>query len=185
MRKCLISCGANIPGPFGKPYQTLLRAFEEFKSEGLFIEKKSRLYSSVAFPDPKKPRYVNGCLEISANCEENDVLKRLKRIEIKMGRQKNSRWGSRICDLDLLSCDDRIYPSHQIFDYWFRLPLENQFLEKPEELLLPHPRIQDRAFVLKPLLELASNWRHPVFNLTVKEMFDFLPRAEKDSVLLI
>ena len=65
------------------------------------------------------------------------------------------------------------------------MPLKQQIVKKPDELLLPHPRIQDRAFVLKPLLEFAADWRHPVLNLTVKEMFDFLPKHERASVTQI
>lgn len=186
MSNCLISFGANISGPFGSPAETLNHALEEFQFENLLIRKKSKIYSSLAFPDPKKPRYLNGCLQISVNCGANDVLERLKRIEKKMGRQKkNCRWDSRICDLDLLSFDNKVAPSPEVFNYWYKMPLRNQILEKPDELLLPHPRIQDRAFVLKPLLEFASSWVHPVFNKTVREMFNFLPENERASVKLI
>ena len=182
MSKCLISFGANIPGPLGCPAETLNLAFKEFQNHDLLILKKSQIYSSLAFPDPKKPAYLNGCLQILVNCGPNDVLISLKAIEKKMGRRTNHRWGSRICDLDLLSFESRVLPSPEVFNHWYKMPLKNQILEKPDELLLPHPRIQDRAFVLKPLLEVAAGWMHPVHNLTVKEMFNFLPKEERDSV---
>ena len=182
MSNCLISFGANIPGPFGDPVETLSLALEAFELENLSIKKKSRFYSSLAFPDPQKPTYVNGCLQISVNCDASDVLNSLKRIEKKMGRQQNFRWDSRICDLDLLSFDNQVTPSPKVFSYWYGMSLKNQMLEKPEELLLPHPRMQDRAFVLKPLLEFAASWTHPVFNITVKEMFDLLSEEERTSV---
>jgi 2-amino-4-hydroxy-6-hydroxymethyldihydropteridine diphosphokinase len=182
MTTCLISFGANIPGPLGYPSETLNFAIKEFQYQDLLIIKKSQIYSSPAFPDPKKPEYLNGCLQILVNCGPNDVLCRLKVIEKKMGRRTNHRWGSRICDLDLLSFESKVLPSSEIFNRWYRMPLKNQLLEKPDELLLPHPRIQDRAFVLKPLLDVAAGWMHPVHNLTVKEMFNFLPKEERDAV---
>ena len=182
MTTCLISFGANIPGPLGCPAETLNQAIKEFQYQDLLILKKSQIYSSLAFPDPKKPAYLNGCLQILVNCGPNDVLCKLKAIETKMGRRTNHRWGSRICDLDLLSFESKVLPSSEIFNHWYRMPFKNQLLEKPDELLLPHPRIQDRAFVLKPLLDVAAGWMHPVHNLTVKEMFNFLPKEERDAV---
>lgn len=182
MAECLISCGANIPGPFGKPSQTLINVFDAMQLESLIILKKSKLYSSVAFPNPEKPSYVNGCVAIEVDCDARAVLDILKNIEIKMGRQPNLRWDSRVCDLDLLSFGNMVMPNNEIFEYWYKMPLNRQIIEKPNELLLPHPRIQDRAFVLKPLMDFASDWMHPVLNLTVRQMFNFLSQDERDSV---
>ena len=182
MTTCLISFGANIPGPLGCPAKTLDFAIKEFQCLDILIVKKSQIYSSLAFPDPKKPAYLNGCLQVLVNCGPNDLLCKLKAIEKMMGRRTNHRWGSRVCDLDLLSFESKVLPSSEVFNYWYKMPLKNQILEKPDELLLPHPRIQDRAFVLKPLLEVAAGWMHPVHNLTVKEMFNFLPKEERDAV---
>lgn len=185
MTKCLISFGANIPGPFGSPADTLNHALQEFHLESLLIENKSSFYSSLSFPDLQKPKYINGCLQISVNCEADDVLGRLKSIEKRMGRQQEYRWASRICDLDLLSFGNKVAPTPEIFNYWYKMQLKNQILKKPNQLLLPHPRIQDRAFVLKPLLEFAASWTHPVLHMTVTEMFNFLPEEQRDSVVLI
>lgn len=185
MSNCLIAFGANISGPFGNPTETLKHALKEFQVESLLIKKKSKLYSSLSFPDPRKPKYINGCVQISVSCSASDVLKRLKQIEKKMGRQKKYRWDSRVCDLDLLSFDNQVTPNVETFNHWYKMPLEHQIVEKPVQLLLPHPRIQDRAFVLKPLLEFAASWRHPVLNRTVKEMFNFLPELERDCVMPI
>ena len=182
MSDCLVAFGANISGPFGSPAETLSCALEEFSQENFLIKKKSRFYSSLAFPDPQKPAYLNGCVQIFTNCSSKGVLNGLKRIEKKMGRQQNYRWSSRICDLDLLSFENEVTPNIEVFTSWYKMPLENQILKKPDELLLPHPRIQDRAFVLKPLLEFAAGWTHPVLNMTVREMFDSLTELERASV---
>ena len=185
MTKCLISFGANLPGPFGSPEETLRAVFNELPNHGLFINKKSSLYSSAAFPDPTEPRFLNGCLEILVDCDALTVLERLKRIELKMGRRENYRWGSRVCDLDLLSFENTICPSKEGFHRWYRMPLDQQIHKKPEELLLPHPRLQDRAFVLKPLMEFAADWIHPVLNYSIREMFESLTEYERKEVVLI
>jgi len=180
--KCLISCGANISGPLGKPSETLKIVLEELRKRNLEVVRKSKLYSSLAFPDPKEPKYLNRCLELKVDFKAVDVLKLLKQIENKMGRLEGSRWGSRSCDLDLLSFANQISPSTKVFDYWYKMPLEKQIVTKPNILLLPHPRLQDRAFVLKPLMEFAADWIHPVLNVSVKEMFNSLSKDDQDSV---
>ena len=158
---------------------------EELHLQKLKIIQKSRLYSSVAFPNADEPSYVNGCLEIEAECRAYDVLTCLKKIELKMGRLDNTRWGSRVCDLDLLTFSDSIFPEKKIFDYWYKMSLEMQIKRKPGNLLLPHPRIQDRAFVLRPLMEVGADWVHPVLKLSVREMFAALSKKERDAVIPI
>ena len=182
MVKCLISCGANISGPFGKPSETLTIVLDEFEQRNLKVVNKSALYSSLAFPDPQEPKYLNRCLELKVDVKAAEVLTLLKQIEIRMGRRAGSRWGSRSCDLDLLSFAGQVCPNKKVFDYWYRMTLEKQIIEKPTVILLPHPRLQDRAFVLKPLMEFAAEWTHPVLNLSVREMYNSLSRADKESV---
>ena len=185
LTNCLIAWGANIPGPYGNPSETHKAVLKELELAEFIILKKSRLYASVAFPDPQMPQYLNGCLELKIDCKASDLLSFLKLIETKMGRQQNARWGSRTCDLDLLNFDNQVCPSWKTFNYWYKLPFEKQLIKKPNELLLPHPRIQDRAFVLKPLMEVAASWVHPVLNLTTKEMFNAIPCEERDKVISI
>tara|TARA_A100001011_G_C14269437_1_gene826300 strand:- start:85 stop:648 length:564 start_codon:yes stop_codon:yes gene_type:complete len=185
MFQSLISYGSNLDGPFGSPRETIDRALDEIKTDNLILVKKSRDYSSAAFPDKTKPRYVNGCIEIRVKMKPQQLLCHLKFIERKMGRIHSKRWDSRICDLDLLSFDDIVYPNEAEFNYWRKLDPEQQSSQKPEKLLLPHPRIQDRAFVLKPLLEIAPRWIHPVLKMSVREMLQDLPTAELRDVTSI
>ena len=182
MTKCLISCGANIAGPFGEPLETLKIVLEELRIRKIEVIGKSKFYSSLAFPNPQEPKYLNRCLEITVDFRADDVLTLLKQIEVKMGRREGTRWGSRSCDLDLLSFANQISPSSEVFNFWYKMPLEEQIIAKPNILLLPHPRLQDRAFVLKPLMEFAAEWTHPVLNASVKEMYHALSKEDQDSV---
>ena len=185
MVQCLISYGANLEGPFGPPRQTIYKALEKLRSKGFNILEQSKSYCSESFPNKNDPKYLNGCLKIEVDLEPTEVLRQLKHIERRMGRLPGERWGARICDLDLLSVDSLVYPNIQIFNYWRNLCFKRQEKEKPNELLLPHPRIQDRAFVLRPLLDIAPNWKHPVLHLTVEEMFEHISKEKKRAVTLI
>ena len=73
-------------------------------------------------------------------------------------------------DLDLLALADRIAPDPETLAHWIGLPPDRQGCEAPDRLILPHPRIQDRGFVLAPLAEIAPGWRHPLTGRSVAAM---------------
>ena len=78
-------------------------------------------------------------------------------------------------------------PDRQTYEQWQTLEFDLQQKYVPEQLILPHPRLQERAFVLGPLMDIAPKWRHPVLGKTVEEMFLALPdllRAELEVLSL-
>ena len=76
-------------------------------------------------------------------------------------------------------------PSRKIFQKWFDLPFIEQKEKIPSELVLPHPRIQDRAFVLLPLLDIEPNWTHPILNKTVVQLYEELPQQAKKNIQVV
>ena len=103
-------------------------------------------------------------------------------MEAAFGRERQTRWGPRSLDLDLLALDDLVLPDLAAWSLWRDLTPEAQARETPDRLILPHPRLQDRGFVLAPLAEVAPDWRHPVTGFDVTQMRDALPTAALDGV---
>lgn len=89
----------------------------------------------------------------------------------------------RTLDLDLLALGDSVLPDRATQEGWASLPLADQSRLAPDRLVLPHPRLQDRAFVLVPLARVAPGWRHPVTGLTVADMLAALPQADREAVV--
>lgn len=186
-KHALIAMGANLPFGGGDPAETLRQALDEMGREGLKILKISRFYATPCFPAGAGPDYVNAAVLIDCEGEKNpsNFLQTLHRIEVQFGRERQQRWGMRTLDLDLIAMGDLVVPDPAEQARWRNLPAQDQARLAPDRLILPHPRLQDRAFVLVPLADIAPNWRHPLLGCTVAEMLAALPKADIASVVPI
>jgi 2-amino-4-hydroxy-6-hydroxymethyldihydropteridine diphosphokinase len=143
----------------------------------------SRLYQTPAFPPGAGDDFVNGAFILQSSGGATDLLAVLHDIEAEAGRVRDQRWGPRVLDLDLLAFGDVVAPDLAGWTKWHDLDQDAQTKLAPEELILPHPRMQDRAFVLVPLSDVAPTWVHPVLDLSVRDLLDALPGVDIASVV--
>lgn len=184
--EALIALGANLPHAGHTPTETLSGAISQLSAAGLTIRSVSRIYATPCFPAGAGPDYVNGAVRVLADgWTPQAILRLLLEIELQFGRERVRRWGMRTLDLDLLAMGDLVLPDAPLQTEWRQLSPEAQISATPDQLVLPHPRLQDRAFVLVPLADVAPDWRHPLLGLTVTEMRDALPAAQLAEVVAL
>jgi 2-amino-4-hydroxy-6-hydroxymethyldihydropteridine diphosphokinase len=143
----------------------------------------SRFFRTPCFPAGAGPDYVNAAAVVDCGALAPEaVLAALHRIEALHGRERLARWSGRTLDLDLLAMGGQVRPDAATQAAWRDLAVREQALRAPDRLILPHPRMQDRAFVLVPLCDVAPDWRHPLVGLSVAEMAARLPPADRAGV---
>lgn len=156
----VVAIGGNLPGPEGSIEDALESALNQFKSSELKIAKRSRWWRSRSWPDGTAPDYINGVVIVETLLDAPDTLARLTAIEVLFGRTRSEPNAPRCLDLDLIA--------------FGRTRLQTS------SLTLPHPRANERLFVMGPLAEIAPDWRCPVSGRRASELAR-LARVGRDA----
>ena len=182
-RLCLIGLGSNQSLGQLNPTDILLSSIYALRRHNVVISKISRFYKTPAFPKGTGPDYVNAAVMVSSELEPLSLLELLHLIEKEKDRKRSKRWGRRTLDLDLLTFGNTVLPNLQTYNKWRFLPKDLQRVGAPDRLIIPHPRLQDRSFVLGPLMDIAPDWRHPVLDQSIKQMFFALDESLRNELV--
>ena len=180
-----IALGSNSTLEGLSSLDLLKQAILEIHGSNLHLQAISRFFINPAYPIGSGPDFVNAVVQVRTHEKAENVMEFLHSIEKKFGRLRVKRWGERTLDLDLLAFGQTVAPNKSVYSYWHDLDLQNQKCKIPTDLILPHPRMHERAFVLIPLLDIAPYWIHPILNKTTNELCDNLSSEEISNLTCI
>lgn len=178
----IIALGANLASTTQGNAEVLDRALADLATRLGPAVAVSRYWRTPAWPPGSGPEFVNACAVLAPGPAPEAVLAALHAVEAGLGRTRTRRWGPRTVDLDLLGQGDAVLPDRATVARWMALDPAAQVVEAPDRLILPHPRLHERAFVLLPLAEVAPDWRHPLLGRTVAELVAGLPAGAADGM---
>lgn len=175
-----------MPAATLDPREVILSAVEGIAESCGVIRASSDCFATPAFPPGSGPDYVNAAVVLECDLSPVLLLDQLHAIEAQHGRLRRARWAARSLDLDLLAYDRQILPDLSVYESWQGMSLNEQRASAPDRLVLPHPRLQERAFVLVPLLQALEraglDWVHPVTGGRVPQMLSALPAADIGAI---
>lgn len=180
----LVAIGSNARSQAGGPRETMRAGLDALAGTFTGVI-ESRLYQTPAFPVGSGPDFVNAACAFRTDMTAHAVLDALHAIEATFGRERTLRWGQRTLDLDLIAQGGAVLPDVAVFDHWRGLALDAQKIQTPDTLILPHPRLQDRPFVLVPLADVAPDWTHPVLGQTVAQMLSAYSADARAEIVAI
>ena len=155
-----IGLGANLtPDGYASPREGCIAAVSALADEGVHLSAMSNWYESAPVPISDQPWYLNAVAEAATELDAASALVALHRIERRFGRVRTELNAARVLDLDLLDFAGTVSDA--------------------SDLVLPHPRLHERAFVLLPLCELCPDWVHPLSGIRIQDLISTIPADQK------
>lgn len=142
-----LSTGSNL----GDRLENLRQAQEYIALEIGTIVQASSVYATQAWGVHDQPDFLNQALEVKTELMPAEILEKIQYIEKRMGRIKTEKWSKRLIDIDIL--------------------FYNQDIIQTENLTIPHPFLHERNFVLAPLAEIAPDFLHPIFQISILKLY--------------
>lgn len=156
----IVALGANLPSHFGTPAQTLYAALKAMAERDVWPVQISRIWKTAPVPFVEgQPWYLNAVAAVRTDKDPYALLKTLLSIEEEFGRVRTVRNAPRILDLDLIAYHDQV-------------------ISDGPDLLVPHPRMEGRAFVLMPMQDVLDDWNHPVSGRSLDSLIADIPKDQ-------
>lgn len=141
--------GSNL----GHRFENLMKANGLIEQHIGTIIQESSFYETEAWGYRNQPSFINQALCVETNLSPMQLIAIIYDLEIKLGRIRVAKWAERLIDIDILFYNQTI-------------------VEEPPTLIIPHPRISERNFVMAPLAEIAPNFSHPVLKQSIQQLLD-------------
>ena len=157
-----VGIGANLDHPiYGSPRRALEAALAELERRSVRVLRLSPWYRTAPVPVSDQPWYLNAVVEVGTDLPADSLLARLHEVEELFGRVRTVANAARVIDMDLLDFRGEIT------------------VGGPGRAILPHPRMEGRAFVLRPLADLAPDWCHPQIGVSIRSLVAALPPDQR------
>ena len=147
---CYLAIGSNL----GNKVQNINRAKTLLEKASIKILNCSSFYLTPAWPNEKYPDFNNIVIKIKTRLKIDALFLQIKKIEKRLGRIKNIKNSPRTCDIDIIDFNGK----------------NMNFVLGSHRLIVPHPRMENRNFVLFPLYEIEKNWKHPLNNTNIIDL---------------
>ncbi|CAO6126010.1 FolK 7,8-dihydro-6-hydroxymethylpterin-pyrophosphokinase [Candidatus Pelagibacterales bacterium] len=165
----LLSLGSNLPSKFGDSKNTILKCYEFFNNNDIKILKKSSFYETFAIPNRSDPKFVNSVISVETKFSAEELIKYILKVEEKFDRKREQINAPRTCDIDIVDFNSEII---NIFN-------------KNVSLEIPHPRLEQRSFVLYPIREIDKNWKSPLSGKKIDQLIENLDAETKKNITII
>ena len=157
VKSIYLGIGSNL----GDKKRNIERTKFNLITNNIKILKCSSYYESLSWPNPNNPKFLNIVVEIDTDFTPLELIKKCKEIEKKFGRKKLPKNSPRECDIDIIDFRNK---------------------KTTGELILPHPRMNTRNFVLLPLFEINKDWKHPISKVNIRELISSLSYSDIRSI---
>ena len=165
----LLSLGSNLPSKFGDSKNTILKCYEFFNNNDIKILKKSSFYETFAIPNKSDPKFVNSVISVETRFSPEELIIYILKVEEKFDRKREQINAPRTCDIDIVDFNSEII---NIFN-------------KNISLEIPHPRLEQRSFVLYPIREIDKNWKSPLSGKKIDQLIENLDAETKKNITII
>ena len=157
-----LNIGSNLESKFGDRFENISTAINLLIKSKVQIKKISNFYKTPSYPNKKLPYFINIGITASYKLDETQLLKVIKNIENKIGRNKSKKNDPRVCDIDII-------------DF-------NTLVIDKNNLQIPHKKSHLRNFVLYPILQIDPEWVHPIFRKNVKFLINKLDHKSRIEI---